>query len=480
MAATQFNIATSQDYINKSLVLAWSSEQSIKDLLMSVYLRLYLTPPDSCPPNGRHTYIASNLIGLVSASSSTSHGELASLQQLMIMLFDAGHVTRQAVAILWEVFAGRFPGCSPANSLASLILLTMIGESDTETLRNNLPLLLEHGIKRDDLILTKWTCIALQKLGGGRGDGRSLRFEPSHDIFVKISGLLLDTFESQSSMNWCPLAEQAVVLIYKLSEMPDTVMERVVKGMCRILFGDVGGTISQTTPTDTTCGGTSVSFERDSVSPPSSVSSLSLSRLFFIMGQNAKQILVHIEVNISKEMKRRRAAEPTTSTSNGENGSGTKTKVRGREKEEGRKEGRYIIYIIIYCPLQDTNDNDDIGLSSATDEDIEAELFKKVLHNEVCGSGLLGSLLPLLVTVVTKPGVYSSLQLQSAATLALSKYMLLRYACLYVIRLILFLFSSHLLSFLSVSLPPFLFLLFSSSLSLSLPPPPPPFKFQVM
>lgn len=478
MAATQFNIATSQDYINKSLVLAWSSEQSIKDLLMSVYVRLYLTPPDSCPPNGRHTYIASNLIGLVSASS-TSHGELTSLQQLMIMLFDASHVTRQAVAILWEVFAGRFPGCSATNSLASLILLTMIGESDTETLRNNLPLLLEHGIKRDDLILTKWTCIALQKLGGGRGNGRSLRFEPSHDIFVKISGLLLDTFESQSSMNWCPLAEQAVVLIYKLSEMPDTVMERVVKGMCRRLFGDVGGAISQTTPTDTTCGGTGVSFERDSVPPPSSVSSLSLSRLFFIMGQNAKQILVHIEVNISKEMKRRRAAEPTTSsTNNEENGSGTKTKVRGREKEGGRKEGRYIIYIIIYCPLQDTNDNDDIGLSSATDEDIEAELFKKVLHNEVCGSGLLGSLLPLLVTVVTKPGVYSSLQLQSAATLALSKYMLLRYACLYVIRLILFLFSSHLLSFLSVSLPPFLFLLFPSSLSL--PPPPPPFKFQVM
>ena len=236
-----------------------------------------------------------------------------------------------------------------------------------------------------------------------------------------------------------------------------------------------GGAISQTTPTDTTCGGASVSFERDSVPPPSSVSSLSLSRLFFMMGQNAKQILVHIEVNISKEMKRRRAAEPTTtSTNNEENGSGTKTKVRRREKEGGRKKGRYIIYIIIYCPLQDTNDNDDIGLSSATDEDIEAELFKKVLHNEVCGSGLLGSLLPLLVTVVTKPGVYSSLQLQSAATLALSKYMLLRYACLYVIRLILFLsliFSPSLFSF---CLPPSLPLPSISLLSLSLPPPPPP------
>lgn len=67
-----------------------------------------------------------------------------------------------------------------------------------------------------------------------------------------------------------------------------------------------------------------------------------------------------------------------------------------------------------------------MGLTGAVDDDVEAEVFRKVCDSEVCGCGLLGSLLPLVVTVVTKPGMFTSLQLQTSATLALSKYMLVR------------------------------------------------------
>ena len=67
-----------------------------------------------------------------------------------------------------------------------------------------------------------------------------------------------------------------------------------------------------------------------------------------------------------------------------------------------------------------------MGLTGATADDIEAELIRKVCTEEVCDRGLLGALLPLVVAVVTKPSLYPSLQLQTAATLALSKYMLVR------------------------------------------------------
>ncbi|XP_019850191.1 PREDICTED: condensin complex subunit 1-like [Amphimedon queenslandica] len=381
-AAVQFELPDSQQYIKKSLVLSWSLEQSIKDLLISVYVRLYLTPPDSCPPGSSSSYIASNLIALLDTPTLTL-GDLSSLQQLINLLIKAGHIPKPVLGILWDVFSGSFPGSSPANSLNALILLTMMGETERESIQANVLLLLEYGLKIDNLIKAKWSCIALQKLSGC---GHGLRYLPTHEIFVKISELLLATFESHSTYHWSPLAEQAIILIYALADGPDLIMGRIIKGMASRLFG--GGACSKTTPTE--------SIDEDSVGGfviPSSISSLALSRFFYVLGQTAKQFLIHLEVSVSKERKRRRT-----------------DKKRAKTKEDNEVK---------------EDDNDDIGLSGATEDDVESELFKKVCDTEVCGSGLLGSLLPLLVTVVTKPGVYASRELQSSATLSLSKFMLL-------------------------------------------------------
>ena len=309
-AATQFELPSSQQYINKSLVLSWSSEQSIKDLLMSIYVRLYLTPPDSCPPNSCSSYIASNLIALVD-TASVSLGDLSSLQQLINLLIRAGHIPKSVLGVLWDVFSGRLPDCSPANSLTALILLTMIGETERESVRANASVLLEYGLKANDSIKSKWTCIALQKLSGCGSGGRGLKYPPTHEIFVKISELLLATFESRSSHYWSPFAEQAIILIYTLADGPNLIVEQIIKGMATRLFG--GGAYSKTTPTN--------SMDEDSVTSSvggsvvsSPVSSLSLSRLFFIIGQTAKQFLIHLEVNISKERKRRRAYKEGVTT----------------------------------------------------------------------------------------------------------------------------------------------------------------------
>lgn len=297
-AATQFELPDSQQYIKKSLVLSWSSEQSIKDLLMSVYVRLYLTPPEPSPPSSCSTYMASNLVALLDTPAVTL-GDLSSLQQLINLLIKAGHIPKSVLGILWDVFSGSFPGSSPANSLNALILLTMMGESERESIQDNVSLLLEFGLKPNDIIKAKWSCIALQKLSGCVRDGRGLRYPPKHDIFVKISELLLATFKSHSTYHWSPLAEQAIILIYTLADRPDLIIEQIIKGMAARLFG--GMTSSKTTPTN--------SVDEDSVGEPvipSSISSLALSRFFYVLGQTAKQFLIHLEVNVSKERKRRR------------------------------------------------------------------------------------------------------------------------------------------------------------------------------
>ena len=72
-------------------------------------------------------------------------------------------------------------------------------------------------------------------------------------------------------------------------------------------------------------------------------------------------------------------------------------------------------------------DADDMGLTGASAEDLEAELMKHVLENEVVGSsGLLAVFEKMTVLVVSNPSKYSCPGLQATACLTLAKYMLAR------------------------------------------------------
>lgn len=69
--------------------------------------------------------------------------------------------------------------------------------------------------------------------------------------------------------------------------------------------------------------------------------------------------------------------------------------------------------------------NNEMG--GATDEDIESELIRKVCSDELCSNdSLLGTMLPLLITIITTPTYQEYTSLQISAVLALSKYMLVR------------------------------------------------------
>ena len=81
--------------------------------------------------------------------------------------------------------------------------------------------------------------------------------------------------------------------------------------------------------------------------------------------------------------------------------------------------------------VQSIGGDDSLELTGASADDTDAELIKKVLETEVGGaSGLLASFEPLIVGVVSNPSKYSSPSLQTAACLALAKYMLIRYSLL--------------------------------------------------
>ncbi len=67
-----------------------------------------------------------------------------------------------------------------------------------------------------------------------------------------------------------------------------------------------------------------------------------------------------------------------------------------------------------------------MGLAGAAADDMEAEIIRKVCSEEICQSGMLGSVLPVIIAVLSKPKQYPSEQLQTSAALSLSKYMIVR------------------------------------------------------
>ena len=84
----------------------------------------------------------------------------------------------------------------------------------------------------------------------------------------------------------------------------------------------------------------------------------------------------------------------------------------------------------IHTQHQDTTSDqstaEEMGLSGATAEDVEAEMMKRVCEQEVMGTGLLASFEPVIVGVVVSPSLYPCPALQASAALALAKFMLVR------------------------------------------------------
>lgn len=284
--AYQFDIKGSRESIRKSLVLIWSPEQSVRDMLVNTYIKLYFTSNESSEQSSQVSVVM-NLISLVNGATI---GELTSLEEMVVLLIERNHLQKRTLDLLWNMFSGKVSHNLAGNEVAALILISMATRNDSDVVRSNVPILLKHGLKRDNLILAQWTCLTLRRLSSSS----SSRFLISHHMIIQLKDFLTHTIQNLSSSNWCSMAEQLITTIYKLSESPDVVMESIIKGICLVIFEEEGETSL------------------------SDVSFVLLSRLIFVLGHTAKEQLIHLEVSITKELKSRRRKQRVTKETNTE------------------------------------------------------------------------------------------------------------------------------------------------------------------
>ncbi|XP_014671209.1 PREDICTED: condensin complex subunit 1-like [Priapulus caudatus] len=331
------------------------------------------------------------------------------VQYLQIVDFvKNGEIENSVIQMLWERFAMKIPGTTQDESKAALKLLAMAAGAVVEIVKSNIDILIEEGFGKraeNDFELATDACVALMKMAGGQKvKAGSLappcRFDAEHEMFSRLSNLLVKGITNLSDRHYIPLAQQGVSLIYKLAEHPDRLCGAILKQvMEEIVCRDETDNDS-----NDDVGSSGVLSEATRINPSH------LCRLIVVVGQVALKQLVHVDSAVTSELKRRRAIQEEVNS---------KKKQPHRRKSSLPGDGSKT--------KESTGDmiEDEMGLTGAVTDDVEADYVRKVCDKEiVTGDNLLAQFAPLVVAICTNPGEYAHEELQTAAALSLAQFMI--------------------------------------------------------
>lgn len=110
---------------------------------------------------------------------------------------------------------------------------------------------------QSDLVLAKYSCIALRRLGGnqkkikGALSDTTVRLSMDNPVFERVKDIIEKTTDDQE---WFSMAEQAINTIYVLGEQPDALAACILQDLSRRVFGaatastDASGSKKSATP----------------------------------------------------------------------------------------------------------------------------------------------------------------------------------------------------------------------------------------
>lgn len=396
-----YKVQTARSGIRRMLRLIWTKGNSdegkgVQSHLIDCYKGLFFDAPDSFSSNDAANYIARNMISLTFGATPA---ELTSLEQLLSMMMKAGHIPDMVIAKLWQVYSVQQREISRTQRRGAIIVLGMIALADSEVVMKEMEAMLRIGLGnfgRADLILAKYTCIALRRMKPGRqaktNEVATLKLSNDHAVLMRLAAM---TEIVSDSKEWYGVAEQAINAIYALAKHPDALCSDIVRRKTKYVFkphitprstpsSDFGETRPRT-PEDL----------NDSSQPTQKSSSVGLSQLLFIVGHIAIKQIVHLEL-CELEFKRRKAEQEKSKSAN----------ASSQKKP-------------------DTGEDDELDLIGGTTEDDFTEAMAHIRERELLfgDRSLLARFGPLVTEICANNNTYSDQNLQAAATLCMAKLM---------------------------------------------------------
>ncbi|KAI8587881.1 non-SMC mitotic condensation complex subunit 1-domain-containing protein [Geranomyces variabilis] len=319
-----------------------SERLSVREHLLRCYIAVYFEPaPSNREPS---EIVADNLVKL---TYTMTLAELTSLEQLLTLLVAKKVLEESTLQVLWSIFSSKKQAARRRRG--AIIILGMIGKARKEVIAENFENLLKVGLgdsAKKDLVLARYTCVALQQLGTVKRQKGTLsaghtRMPANHPIFTRLRDLLLDV---NTSPEWFGFAEQAINAIYLLSEHPDITCGEIVKRIAaRVLGlsppppkgdddGDVDHLTSQLETGMRIYDGDESSIAAEAA-PAASCDPLELAELCFVVGHVAIKQIVHLE-SIEVEWKRRKHLEEVSKTPRKRSGADEIDQVTGNAEDE--------------------------------------------------------------------------------------------------------------------------------------------------
>ncbi|GAA5928884.1 condensin subunit YCS4 [Sporobolomyces koalae] len=422
--AKEYKIEAAEQGVRRMLHLIWSKDEAaptaavttgddaedgqkevkgIRSRLIECYSQLYFEPPQDLNHKDQVAFVARNVIEL---TRDATLAELTSLEALLAVMMSRGVVEDDVILKLWQVYSTS-KDIPKFQRRGAIITLGMFAQPKPEVVADHVDTLLKIGLGslgRADLVLAKYTCIALGRVAGsvkkvkGSLNDVSVRLPMDSAVFSRLA----NTIQAPSkSKEWFSMAEQAVNTIYVLGDQPDALCSDILRQMTARVFGpkpaapssertdrqdqddESSRALDHEQVEDERANEQEDGAERESVTG----NAFELSQLIFVAGHCAIKQLVHLEL-VERDLKRRKAEDDKT--------------------KGGKKSG---------------DDELDQVAGSVEDEigdTIAIAREKELLYGP---QSLLQVFGPMAATIVSQPKVYRNPMLKTAATLALSKFM---------------------------------------------------------
>lgn len=426
--AHEYKFDAAESGIKKMLHLIWNKDtgsttedgkevKGVRLRLIECYKSLYFDPVQGLDAKSQVNRIAKNMIEL---TYDTTVAELTSLEELMRTMTEDNQIHQDVINKLWQVY-GADRDIPKAQRRGAIVILGMIAVAQRQVVTERIDTLLSVGLGplgKSDLVLARYTCVALQRVSGshkkvkGSLEDKSTRLPMDNLVFTRLR----DAIEYPSaSKEWFGMAEQAINTIYLLGEQPDILCTDLIKTFTKRVFAaqpqpkpqqqadsDVemndaedptqqtdrrsrAGSVSTMAPGTPAANRTAAVDKSDDMG-----NAFHLSQLVFMVGHIALKHIVHLEL-VEREWKRR--------------------------KDEAAKAEKK--------PSKNAKDQDEIEQVAGNAEDEIGDTILNIRERELLygPDSLLALYGPMIVHICGTPKAYKNQTLRVAATLALSKLM---------------------------------------------------------
>lgn len=394
-----YKVETSRSGIRRMLRLIWTKGNSdegkgVQTHLIDCYKNLFFEAPDSFSPNDAANYIARNMISLTFGSTPA---ELTCLEQLLSTMMKAGHISEAVIAKLWQVYGVQKKEISKTQRRGAVIVLGMLALADPEVVVKEIEAMLRIGLGnlgQTDLVLAKYTCIALRRMVPGRQakskETGIAKLPNDSPVLTKLAAMVETVSDSQE---WYGVSEQAIGAIYTLSKHPDVLCSDILKRKTKFVFRPQSQRAASKTSVDEDeqRPGTASSENQEPRQKPTSIA---LSQLLFVVGHIAIKQIVHLEL-CELDFKRRKVEQ--------EKNKAVSAPQDGDEAAE----------------------KDELDLIGGTTEDDFTDAMAHIRERELLygENSLLSNFGPLVAEICANSNTYVDRNLQAAATLCMAKLM---------------------------------------------------------